>query len=69
MAYRHSSAPRAGGDQAKRGVQVVVRVRPTAQFAHGALIVDPERNKVDIKLDSSHEAGEPNNQVKIPAAT
>merc|ERR1719502_1924103 len=63
MAYSHSSAPRAGGGMSgKRGVGVVVRVRPTAQFAHGALNIDTERNKIDIKLDASHD-DVVNNQV------
>merc|ERR1719502_1607656 len=63
MAYSHSSAPRAGGGMSgKRGVGVVVRVRPTAQFAHGALNIDTERNKIDLKLDASHD-DVVNNQV------
>jgi len=62
MAYQHSSAPRAGAGSEKRGVKVVVRVRPTAQFAHGALNIDTERNKIDLKLDASHD-DVVNNQV------
>merc|ERR1719502_26416 len=63
MAYSHSSAPRAGGGMSgKRGVGVVVRVRPTAQFAHGALNIDTERNSIELKLDASHDEVV-NNQV------
>lgn len=46
----------------KRGVGVVVRVRPTAQFAHGALMVDTDRHTVDLKLDATHD-DVVNNQV------
>ena len=51
MAYAHSSAPRAGKDTGKRGVQVVVRARPTSRFAHGSLMLNPELSKIDLKLD------------------
>ena len=46
----------------KRGVSVMVRVRPTAQFAHGAMMIDTEKAKIDLKLDASHD-DVVNNQV------
>jgi len=61
MAYAHRTQPRAGKDSAKRGVTVVVRARPTAHFAHGSLNLNPDQNKVDLKLDSA--GGEVNNQT------
>jgi len=48
----------------KRGVGVVVRVRPTAQYAHGALMVDTDRHTVDLKLDATHD-DVVNNQVSV----
>jgi len=51
MAYAHSSAPRAGKGSLKRGIQVVVRARPTSRFAHGNLQLNPEQGKIDLKME------------------
>ena len=56
------TAPESAMSGQKKGVGVVVRVRPTAQFAHGALMVDTERHTVDLKLDATHD-DVVNNQV------
>ena len=46
----------------RRGVGVVMRVRPTASYAHGSLMIDTDRATVELKLDASHDEVV-NNQV------
>ena len=50
----------------RRGVGVVMRVRPTASYAHGSLMIDTDRATVELKLDASHDEVV-NNQVTLRA--
>ena len=47
----------------KQSVRVIIRTRPTADFASKNLEVDPSKGTIVIKNDKDEEAGFVNNQT------
>jgi len=47
----------------KQAVQVVIRTRPTADFAQNNLEIDPSKGSITLKFDKNEKAGLINNQT------
>lgn len=46
----------------KQAVKVVIRTRPTADFAQKNLEIDPSKGKITIRFDKIEKYGHVNNQ-------
>lgn len=47
----------------KQAVKVVIRTRPTADFASKNLNIDPSGGKITVRMDKNEEWGSVNNQT------
>ena len=47
----------------KQAVKVVIRTRPTADFAQNNLEIDPKNGSITMKFDKNEKAGIINNQT------